>query len=179
MALKGVDETIQDILACACAGLADSGAPVCTCSTTIGTPQTWCLGDCSCEDGEGDGQLWANLVRLYRGDRQTGLDAAPTKPCASASWMAQIRLTLARCFPALDPRGELMPPEDRAGRARTFHDDAAALARAVTCCGVDGGAYVEDVRVDQDPQGGCSYLVVMLRVPVSVYPANNARLDVG
>lgn len=173
MAAIGIDATLEALLDCICAGLADSGRPVCSCAATVGTPVISLC--CECEAGEGEGELWGNLLRLYRGDNTSGADAAPTKPCAPVRWVAQFSVTVSRCSPVLDERGELPDPDARAAAAAQLHADVAALTRAVNCCPLDEPAYLEQVSVDVDPSGGCSYLMATVRVPVSVAAAANAR----
>lgn len=174
MTALGIDATLNQILACVCAVLAEEGAPACDCYTTVGDPVETIGLCCACK--EGMGSLRGSLMRIYRGDRTNGADSSvAAKPCASANWVAQFNVTLARCFPTLDTKGNVPSGEKTAAAAEVFHADAAAIMRAIHCCKLPEAGYVEQVNVQQDPVGGCSYLVVTVRVPVLIRADANPR----
>lgn len=172
MELLGIDETLNALIGCVCAALEEVGAPVCTCATTIGTPA---IGRC-CECGDGkEGELWGNLIRTYRVTEAGYADARPQKPCTPAKWAAEYQITLARCFPTLDERANLPSPEDRSAAATALHADVATLHRALHCCTETEPPYLNRIGVESDPEGGCSFLVASVSVPVSMKPGKNPR----
>lgn len=172
MALMGIDQTLHALISCVCEELEKSEAPVCVCSTTIGSPMIATC--CECE-ADKNGELWGNFLRLYRGDRQTGAEVQPRKPCAPANWVAQFQITLARCFPTIDENGELPSAEDQSDSARSLHADVAAFRRAIHCCQDTEPATLEAINVQTEPSGGCSFLVATLNVPVSMRLDDNPR----
>lgn len=175
MALKGIDDTLAIIMACADNALKESQAPVCVVSTTIGEPVI--ENCCECAPGT-DGELWGHLRRAYPGDRDSGLEIRAKKSCGPTFWFAQYQITLARCFPTIDDRGEVPDPIDRASAASTLHTDVAVIQHALRCCTeIDEIPYVENVTVMNDPSGGCSKATITLRAPVSMARAQNVRIQ--
>lgn len=170
--LKGIDETLHALLGCVEARLIDSGAPVCSVGTTVGSPA---IANC-CDCGNGEGELWGNLVRAYRVGRVGYTDAQPKRPCAPSEWAAEFQITLARCFPSLDERGELPSIEKRSDAAQTFHADLADLENAINCCTETEPPIIQAVNIEVDPSGGCSYLIATVQVPVSMKRGSNPRL---
>lgn len=165
MATQGIDATLQALLACVCDALDAAEASVCTCSTTIGDPMI--IDCCECQAGKG-GELWGNFLRLYHGDRTSGADVTPPRPCAQVNWIAQYQFTLARCFPRISEDGEIPDADSQADAAAQLHADVATMARAIHCCTDTEPAYVETVNVISDPSGGCSFAKMTVRVPVSI-----------
>lgn len=171
MALLGIDDTLHELLQCVSQALADDEAPVCSVGGTLGQPA---IASC-CDCGDGEGELWGNLVRVYR-SQQAGLaDAPPQKPCLPAHWSAEYRITLARCFPVIDESGELPSVEARTEATARGHADVATVHRAIHCCGETEPPYLVGIQVETDPAGGCSFLVATVRVPVSLHKRQNLR----
>lgn len=171
MAALGIDETLAILLDCIAAELKKSDAPVCSISATVGSP-TFAL---CCDCGNGEGELRGHLLRTYRADKNTLADTVPVKPCIPVTWGAQYEITLARCFPTIDERGNLPDTEDLTSAAAKLHADTAAIHRAIHCCADIEPAYLEQTSVVNDPEGGCSYLIATVRVPVAMSTAKNLR----
>lgn len=169
--LKGVDETLAGIVECVENELIKIEAPVCTASSTVGSPV---IGSC-CDCGDGEGELWGGTIRVYRMGASAGgyPDEMPKRPCAPSMWAAEFQITLARCFPVLDDYGELPPATERASSAAGLHADIAAIQRAIHCCSTTEPPYLVSIGVDTDPEGGCSYLVAVVQVPVSLKRSDN------
>lgn len=166
MARKGIDETISAVRDCVCAALEAAEVEMCICSSTVGTPVIAPVCECN--------ELWANLIRIFRADRNTLSDTVAVKPCAPATWAAQVRITFARCFPTLTDMGELPSPEALDAAASVAHADAATMIRAAHCCTDTEPVYVEGVDVSNDPSGGRSYITMTIRVPVDITKSANA-----
>lgn len=171
MSLLGIDETLQTLLACVCEALESSGAPACICSTTVGVPVI--LNPCACKGGAGSGEVWGALQQVYRIDRQTLQQTAPgRRPCGTGKWGARFQITLARCFPTIDARGNPPKPEAQAAAAAQLHADTAAIHRALSCCALDD-VLVETIGVQADPQGGASFLIATVVAGVSLAARDN------
>lgn len=171
--MKGIDDSINDVLSCVCEALAAAERPVCVCSTTIGQPVIATC--CECRRGV-SGELWARLVRAYRLGRNGGglPDAVAQKPCAPSNWAAEFQITLARCYPTITDEGEIPDPEEQAEAARNLAADVATIQRAVSCCSVDGEVpYIQSLGVESDPSGGCSFIVATVQIPVSMTKSTN------
>lgn len=162
----GIDDTLNALLACVSDAL--DPAP-CSVSTTVGTPA---IGDC-CDCGDGQGELWGNLNRVFRYEERGIIDATMQKPCAPVQWAAEFRIALTRCFPVMDQYGRVSA-EAQAEAASRLHADLASFHRAIHCCGETATPYLADIGVETDPEGGCSILVATVRVPVSLKPSMNA-----
>jgi len=172
MTALGIDETLQTLLSCVCAKLTELGVPACSCFATVGNP-TESIGLC-CSCPSGTGELRASLTRVYRGDRTNGADSSvAAKPCAPVNWVAQYSVVLSRCFPKLSTSGNLPTGEKTQEAAAGLHADVAAMMRAIHCCVLDEPAYVEQVAIEQDPQGGCSYITLSVRAPITIKGASN------
>lgn len=162
MALS-IDGALEAAVNCVYAAL---DIPPCTVGTTVGVPVIDAC--CECEPGY-DGALWGNLVEIAPGDMLTGGERALRNPCAPVFWWATYRVTLFRCFPTIDERGELPSPETLTEAARNLHLDAAAMTRALHCCSAGGEPILLGaVNVTSDPSGGCSMLSAVFKTQVSV-----------
>lgn len=170
MARMGIDDTLHSLLGCIEAELEEAGVPVCTVGSTIGNPAI--ANCCECTPGV-TGELWGNFLRLLRYAEEGYNNAPPRKPCAPVQWAAEYQVTLARCFPMLDEQGELPSAEERGGAAASMHTDVSVIHRALHCCTETEPPYLAEVNVTSDPEGGCSYLVAIVRVPVSLHPSKN------
>ena len=138
----------------------------CTVGTTVGVPiMDTC---CECETGS-NGALWGHLIDIQPGDTYTGDARTRRKPCAPVFWWATFRVTLFRCFPTIDERGEIPSAEELTETAADAHLDAAAMTRALHCCSIGGEPVILDaVTVTSDPSGGCSMLSALFKVPVDI-----------
>lgn len=171
MAKMGIQDTLEGLIDCIATSLEKDGNPVCTAGTTIGRAQI--ANCCECSPGK-TGELWGAIIRLYRLGGAGGYnDAVPQKPCLPTEWAAEFQITLARCFPTIDKRGELPSPKERGLAAGAFHKDMATMERAIRCCDTGEPAYLLSLTVDTDPEGGCSYLTAVVRVPVSTASRDN------
>lgn len=178
----GIDQALDALIACVSDALLASGAPVCAAFSTVGTPIISLA--CACkiqavdENGEpvtlrGEGALAGRLVSTFRADKQSLQQTQTRRPCDAGQWAARFALTISRCYPTIDQKGNLPSPAAQSAAATKLHADTATLKRAVSCCGV--GAIVETVSVEVDPSGGVSSLVAMVLVPVSMAVALNPR----
>lgn len=169
MTLLGVDETAAALLDCVMTRFEEEEAPFCVGGVTVGMPVIQSCCDC----GDGEGEAWIHLVRVFRVSGASLQDATPAKPCQPAQWAAEFTITLARCFPTIDETGEVPPVEDRTEAAGRFHRDAATLFRAVHCCEGVEPARITQIQAQTNPEGGCSFLASTIQVPVSLaYAAN-------
>lgn len=145
--------------------------PPCTVGITVGTPVIDTC--CECEPGH-NGALWGNLIDVAPGEMVSGGERARRNPCAPVFWWATYRVTLFRCFPTIDERGELPAPDTLTEVAESLHLDAAAMTRALHCCNAGGEPILlGSVNVTSDPSGGCSMLsaAFKVRVDISKQPA--------
>lgn len=178
MALLGIDDTLHELLTCVSARLDSSGSPVCSVGASVGMPAIASCCECGdAADGGGEGELWGHVQRVFRSTEAGVSQAIAQKPCAPSQWAAEYLITLARCFPVIDERGDLPAVDDRTSAAGDTHADIAAIQRALHCCTATEPPYLESIAVQTDPQGGCSYLVATVRVPVSMRPGDNARAE--
>lgn len=170
MAPQGIDETLNIMMKCVDDALTEDGFGTLIVANTIGDPAIIPGTEC------GQDELWGHFLRAFRGDRDTGAEMRNRKPCAPATWWAQYRITLARCFPMLDDQGNLADPQDRSAAARTLHDDAATIQTALNCCdAIEEPPFVEQIAVTVNPSGGVSLLVATVRARVSMGRARNPR----
>ena len=173
--LLGIDDTLRALIECVCVQLEAVGAPPCLCGTTVGPPVV--MQCCECGDGA-SGELWGQFQRLIRAGGPTYEAQRPTQPCAQVEWAAEYQLTLARCFPTIDERGDAPEPAALASAAREAATDVAAITRALHCCASTRPPYVVTLGVTYPPEGGCSWLQVTVRVPVAIgATANRATAE--
>lgn len=124
---------MDDLKDCLCTALADSvGGEPCYCGLYPGslTPADWC----SCRGTTTScGMAWARLDRIFPSSRFPQLDQSGTS--CGAPLAAVIELGVYRCLPAATERGE--PPTAVALAQATVvqNGDAAAMHKALTCCG--------------------------------------------
>lgn len=170
MALKGIDETLDLMLAAIDDRLVEDGVGAKIVAKTIGDPVIMPGAGC------GGDELWGNFLQAHQGNAQNGAQVRNRKPCAPGLWYAQYRITLARCFPMLDARGNVPDPQDRSEAAVELHADAAAIQTALNCYGgLEEPPYVESINVVNDPTGGVSRVIATVRAPVSMARARNPR----
>ena len=168
-----IDEAAQALVACVCGELEAAGRPACTCSTTVGTPLV--ANVCECEAGQAAGELWVNFSTMYPADPQTLRRGTYVYPCRNVATVAEFRVTLARCFPTLDERGQLPEALAQAERAEELHADLESLHRALTCCFAETTRFlIQNVEV-QDPEGGLTAFVFTIAVEVRVPSPAQAR----
>lgn len=116
--------------------------------------------DCFCDSGQG--QAWARWVSTEPAD--LGGKALQAAGCADGTFEITAEVGLYRCWPV---PGDAKPLEeaDEEHAALGLLTDAAALRRALTCCG-----YLEERQwelVKEEPvghSGGCTGVSIQLRV---------------
>lgn len=154
---------IDALLACATSALEAALRPVCACHQSIGTPM-W-SPCCECDSRNSTGTLSAWLENMYPADANTLLPVTRTETCRRGAWAADIAIQLSRCFPTVDEHGNLPSTEDVDAVARSLHEDAVVVRRAITCCG-DVRLRWRTLGVEAEPEGGCSYLVARVTIEV-------------
>lgn len=150
-----IQAALDQLLACVAGELLP--AP-CVQYVSVGPPA---LDHC-CDEGDCDGQLTVHLVSLLPVTDQLQRRTPTVLPCRPGAVGLDVRAVLGRCHPTLD--GQALPPDPVAldDAAAQLSDDAAAIARAVACCGLP--AALSSVDVSQPPSGGCSLLIGSLVV---------------
>lgn len=122
---------MDDLRACLCAQLGDSVPCACTL-----VPGSIAVADwCSCKGGQGCGQAWVRLDRMYASSRFPSQDSTST-PCGSTMLAAVLEVGVYRCRPITAPGSSSQPPTalQQTEAALLQAADALAMARAITCC---------------------------------------------
>lgn len=163
----GLAETSERLLACVGEALAAAERPVCSSYQTVGTPVILTCCDCEEEGDEANGELSIHFRRLFDADPQTLNEIQRVRPCRGGITAAQFRLVLARCFPALNEKGEIPTHEFQEDAALDLQQDSELLWQALACCtGLD--IKIDDLSVDLGPRGGCSIVFADVTVQILV-----------
>lgn len=115
---------------CLCGQITESGLPaVCACELYPGgvVALDYCSG---CGNG-GCGQAWVRLVGAYP---STTFPSPAARAQCGAPLAYQIEVGIARCAPAMGPRGQPPPVEALEDAVRLQMADMAAMRRAIDCC---------------------------------------------
>lgn len=135
--LTSLAEVVQHVRLCMCSALEEAsvaidGQPGCPCrSCTIpGSDVPWECPEC----GSGEpGQLTVTVNRLFV-STNFPLQNTAVDLCEPFTYVADLTVTLLRCIPVIDDRGN-SPSCDRLERAAEIqHLDMMALMRAAECC---------------------------------------------
>ena len=138
---------LQDTLDCV---LSQLTPPPCVACVVAGPPA---LDNCCDGSGPCSGQLTVHLNALVPVDQQLRRRSPSVTPCRPGALGVDLRVTLARCHPTLDDRGQAPDCADLSVAAGQVSADVANMHRALTCCA--GDVAVQSIDVTQPPQGGC------------------------
>lgn len=148
-------ELASQLLVCLVDELAGTVAgDVCRAHLSPGTSVT---ADQCCDCNGGQGQASVRVAQLYP-TASFPTPLADLSRCWAMTWAAQFELVVFRCAATVDKDGEA-PPADAVGRdATVVLSDAAAMARAVSCCfpdGCCGPGVLPGTWNPVGPSGGC------------------------
>lgn len=162
-----LDLLAHQVLNCVCAELTrvaelqvDLEQPGCPCRAYVaaGTvPADTCCGDCGEEAG---GQLTVAVTGLFPTQRFPVEDRTTTDPCGPTKLAAQFTVTLYRCYPGPDNRGNPPTVEQLQRSSRVLHTDMLTVHHAVTCCANrDANGKKRQIALQSHrtlgPAGGC------------------------
>lgn len=166
-----VGTTMDTLIACVVDSLAAIDRPVCDSGTTIGPPEIGPDACCKCRGGGGsDGEVIGFLERVYPVNGPDFEQVIPAN-CRRTPIAADIVLTVVRCFPRIDAKGNMPKLDQTSVAADNLNLDFAAVWNAVECCGENLG--IREAAVDSDPEGGCSAFAIRVTTLVSM-PAPEA-----
>lgn len=157
-----LDAAAREVLACVADGL---DVPACVQGATPGTPAIdYC---CAADGGECVGQLTVHVVGMFDVDGATGVRTSPrSRPCRPGRVGAQVQVTLARCTPTVNDRGDPPAPEVLDGYATATALDVQQVWAALACCPVTTA--ITSVDVQSPPSGGCVVIVANVTVEVTM-----------
>lgn len=124
---------MDDLRACLCAALADAtpGGEPCFCGLYPGAAAN--ADFCTCKGrGEGCGQAWVRLDRIYPSTRFPAVDTTGTS--CGAPLAAVLELGVYRCLAGTDGQGNAPDAAKQANAVLQAVADADAMRKAVTCC---------------------------------------------
>ena len=163
-----INNTLDEILACVCAALAN-GSCGCPCYAFIATGAVVPWDHCC--DG---GQLWVKLERMYATANFPSQDNS-TLQCG-VTWSADILVGILRCGPVLDDQGLPPNPDDVTATSVLVYEDMALVAPAIACCLGQAKKYrqyrISDFR-PVNPQGGCYGSELRLTIELLPYPVSS------
>lgn len=158
---------------CVCAELETAGRPVCDCFAIVGEPILDLDACCECLPGR-VGQLTVSLLEVYDADPQT-LKPVDTRvrPCRGGVTVGRWQISLSRCYPTVDERGNPPAPEALNEAADGLDEDITAVWTAVTCCWAQrvGRSAIAGMYSNTSPEGGCSVLSMIVVAETSMVPA--------
>ena len=152
-----VHEIAEQLLGCVCAALDDvaavnpqlAGCPTCRTCVVPGTPAWDSCGECCGGGGEVGGQLTVGVARMWSSTRETfpaeDRTVRDSRGCRLPVTAVELVVTLLRCVPGPDDRGDPPPCEDLAAAARQLHADGFTVMQAILCC-VPGTSQVRNGR---------------------------------
>lgn len=155
---------LSRLLDCVCEALADSlGGPTCRCSLWPSFLATadFCgsdgCGDSPC-DGGGHGQATVNVRRMYAMSERFPFPESEPPPCGNGRVGAEVGITVWRCAPGPDERGNPPTADNLNAAMAVILDDAARVREAILCCfrgdGCTPRVHWQEWRVEQ-AQGLC------------------------
>lgn len=142
----------EDLLACLCEQLAATvGGEVCRCCLSPGpAPADFC-----CDCGQGHGQAWVRVVRIFPASTNFPAQAASIQQCALNSVGVELEMGAWRCAHLPDDQGNPPTCAQVTTDTEVLLDDAAAMRAAVRCCFAPGRDYVPGEWTPRGPSGGC------------------------
>lgn len=137
-----LDLLAHQVLNCVCAELnrvagenEDLAQPGCPCRSFViagAAPLDTCCGTCSQTDAD-QGQLTVSVSALYPTVRFPVPDRT-IDLCQPYKLTTELTITMLRCEPKPDSRGNPPTPEAWETAARILHTDMLTIEHAVTCC---------------------------------------------
>jgi hypothetical protein len=163
-----ITTTMDSLVDCVCAALADIERAACACGLTVGPPAAGPFA-CGCECATGDGvggQVSAFLERVYPAEAATFEQVTRLEDCRPGAVAADITVVVTRCYPTLDNQGNQPTLDDTSLFADNLNTDLVAAWNALKCCGYKIG--IRESAIDADPEGGCSAFAIRVTTLVAM-----------
>lgn len=156
--------TLQEILDCACAALAET---VCGCPCRAYVA----VGDVSWDQCCDGGQLWVKATRVYVTESfpQEKADAL----ICGVGLAADVQVGVLRCAPVLDDQGNPPTPEALTTSSSQVYEDMYALMNSIICClsaTKKCRKFVMRGATSLGPQGGCVGTLINLSIELTDPP---------
>lgn len=163
----------ERLLACLCTELETSLAgAVCACCLRPGghlVTMDTCTS-CGCDGPNGQASVQVTDVYPSAKFPRKGIDTWD-EPCRSATWVAELTMTVYRCVSVIGDDGQPPACADLDRDARRIQSDRAAMMRAFACCdwnttGDYTARVVPGTWTPVPPQGGCAggFMTVLVDV---------------
>lgn len=163
--------TMDALVACVCAALEDIDRAACKCGLTVGPPEPGPMGCCNkCGTNTLGGQVSGFVSRVYPADQtRDGIqEATRLENCNSGATAADITITVLRCYPKVDAKGNMPSLDKTTPYAHDLNTDLTAAWNALKCCGQN--VQIVEVGVDASPSGGCSAFGITVTTLVNMNP---------